>query len=322
MKTIHKPALLLAAAGCTATPELSAGTTLATLDMPRNIFADGERAYVSDRNGVVKIELDSGAQTMFISSDRAAVWAMDEGYLYASQEASPDASVVAQTFRAPKDGGGIVPLLDAAVAPVSVDDLFAYWPAANPPALMRISKAGGTPESLAVIADPTGFGVDSMVVDSTYVYWTVYVPDSRGLPVTKSVQRALKTGGIVEVLTNSAAAFTQLAVDVAAVYWVAFDGRTNYLVRFDKQTEVITTLSAEVGIWCPFSQPLISDGSQLYWVGDGRILKTTGADAGNPSAVAGVRKTCVSMAVGNSALFWVTIDDSSTGAGSLHVLPQ
>jgi len=91
---------------------------------------------------------------------------------------------------------------------VRVDSTYAYFTAgALPGGVYRVSKVGGTVETLATSSRPY-----DLAIDATYVYWTDLTDGT--------LSRAPLSGGTVDVLASGANAGAHLTIDATNAYWI------------------------------------------------------------------------------------------------------
>jgi hypothetical protein len=160
---------------------------------------------------------------------------------------------------------------------VAVDDLYVYWTDGDQGSVKRVAKAGGSTSVLVSDQDsPSG-----IVVDATHMYWLLL-----GAPATLSggnfvvhgrLMRALKDGSSPEALgvalwvPGALGSSTPLAMDDAAVYWMAAwlapptrttSGVDARIFRFDKTTGAISFVADanDLEVW-----GLAVDSTQVYW---------------------------------------------------------
>ena len=99
---------------------------------------------------------------------------------------------------------------------LAIDDKFVYWNAGGN--ILRISKEGGTPETIA--GDHVGIGID-LAIDNEKVYWAnhgYYLANSPTKP--SPIYVVAKQGGKVEAFSAEQNIPHSLALDENFVYWV------------------------------------------------------------------------------------------------------
>jgi hypothetical protein len=139
---------------------------------------------------------------------------------------------------------------------IAVDTESLYFAESNVSAdrLLRLSKTGGDPVTLAPAA-----GAYGIVVDETKVYWVTY--DNIG-----SVRSVAKEGGPVEMLETTTPRGTDLAQDEASLYWLGTGSllagyADGVVMEMSKQGGAPVVLASEQRL---LDQLALSDGL-VYW---------------------------------------------------------
>lgn len=164
---------------------------------------------------------------------------------------------------------------------MAIDEKFIYWNAGGK--ILRVSKDGGTPESVA--SENVGIGID-MVIDDEKVYWANHGYYSPGNPpVPRPIYAVSKQGGKVEIFADEQNIPHSLAIDDKFVYWLT---PTSILkqAKSGGQPQVIFQATDKEGV-----DVLEKDSENLYFgfrgAGDSRwALRKISKQGGEPQTLA------------------------------------
>jgi hypothetical protein len=151
------------------------------------------------------------------------------------------------------------------IGPFAVDSTSIYWAAEH--AVMRMSKCGGTPTTLA----SGDFSPGPIAVNGTHVYWVNPGCDARfGCFSTGSVMSAplagLPDGATPATLTSKQPAFGGIALDSSNVYWM--NGQyLSTVMKVPLAGGAATSLASG-----PQSSALVVDATNVYWAGNETVM--------------------------------------------------
>jgi hypothetical protein len=134
---------------------------------------------------------------------------------------------------------------------IAVDGKYVYWP--SPTGIMRVPKAGGAAEIVAV----TSGGVSAIAVDATSVFFAV----------GGGIHRAPLAGGD-SMLLASGTVTNAIALDATFVYWADNRGPIQRVRREGGDTEQIAFSGG-------YPSRLAMEANRLYWLDATGILTTT-----------------------------------------------
>lgn len=158
------------------------------------------------------------------------------------------------------DSGAVTSLDDGKKMPQSdyggmaIDEKYVYWNAGGN--ILRISKDGGTPETIA--SENVGIGVD-MVVDNEKVYWVNHGYYSGNSQPAKPIYVISKKSGKPEVFADQQNIPHCLVVDERYVYWLTSSGISKQS-KSGGPTQVVHQISDKEGV-----DELSQDADSLYF---------------------------------------------------------
>ncbi len=317
--SVMRPAgvIIVAIVGCSTTPPT---TLIAPIDTQAwSLVVDEDSAWIAGTVGVsadhqtlsygiLRVSLDGGS-TSVVAQQLAQDQVGDVDAIYFSTVAA-DAGAV---MRLPKDGGAVQQLATTGTSgpAIAVDDAYVYW--LDQTGFMRVSKAGGQPETLT---QSQIFNCQRLLVDSANLYWTTASLDDGG--VIELVERMPKTGGAIEVLTTTADIDTALAIDDNAIYWTT---SSSSIVRLDKATKQISAIST--GAHSGSESAIVVDSARAYWINSSNIYDAP-LDGGAEALLTQTRGPSPAdlfvepMTLHNGVIFWIDYDHDS-GAALRHI---
>ncbi|MDC3958511.1 EB domain-containing protein [Polyangium jinanense] len=166
-----------------------------------------------------------------------------------------------RVMRASKDGSGASLVADNQVGSMSiaVDASFAYWITPVGQAVRRVSKSGGTPETLAKDEELTPDMVPRMIADESKLYWS-----ASGLWSMSGFHATPKEGGAL--LFVEGAATTHFVVDSMFLFWITTNASPVRLVRTRKDGSEAKTLTEWTFVSnSDLAAGMAQDGDYLYW---------------------------------------------------------
>jgi hypothetical protein len=204
----------------------------------------------------------------------------------------------------PIDGG--VPVVAAqgnAPIAIALTATTMYWTDSVPQGVVS-APLGSTSASQSQLPFDVDVQPQSVAVDSTGVYWTMY-----GVGTVMKASLDLRN---VTTLATGALAPYGIAVDVTNVYWTDALAGTITKVPKDGGTSSILA-SGQVG-----PQSIVVDSNSIYWTNtgssddnytDGAILKMD-IDGGAPSILA-VQNHPLAIAVDDDSVYWTSDGDGT-----------
>ena len=231
------------------------------LDWPTDLVLDATYAYVitsGNEGKVLRIPLDGGEVVKLADQVWPMTIAINEKNVYWAN---------GQIFKLPLTGGTPMPLIPTDVFTsgtftphgLAVDEHDVYWvqPGVNaddPAAVMKVSIDGGTPVTLATIANSDPYGI---ALDDDTVYWA-NGSDSMG----RRVMKVSKNGGDPITLATGAGSTFGFGIDATSAYWTTFvDTATSAVMKAPLAGGAATMLAS--GSAQPMDLAL--DGVSVYW---------------------------------------------------------
>jgi hypothetical protein len=229
------------------------------LDWPTDVVLDATHAYVitsGNEGKVLSIPLDGGDPVKLADQVWPMAIAIDATDVYWTN---------GQIYKLPLTGGTPTALIPNDVFTsntfdphaLAVDDHDVYWvqPGADDlAAVMKVSKDGGTPVTLATIP---GSDPDAIAIDDHTVYWA-NGSDSMG----RRVMKVSKDGGDPITLATGAGSTFGFGIDATSAYWTTFvDASTSAVMKAPLAGGAATMLASGT------AQPmdLAVDGVSVYW---------------------------------------------------------
>ncbi len=195
---------------------------------PTDLAVDDDYVYFLDGYtpfNVDRVPLGGGAPMVLASEQQTAEQpiAVDDAYIYYALVAT---AVPPEIWRVSKTGGApqtVAGSPGSSVLDLAVDANNVYWTATDATLasyVMSSAKDGaGLPVTLAT--GQVNGAPSRIAIDDTHVYWlSEGIFPTPGIPGT--INRVLKTGGAVELLSSCVRRPAGIAVDASFVYWTDF----------------------------------------------------------------------------------------------------
>jgi hypothetical protein len=254
---------------------ISDGTTLFWIDYGTytDLYPPSETLPANGPNAsVLAMNRAGGPVTVLASAQvNARGIAVDGTNVYFTTQGMPGAAV-GTVWSVPKAGGQApTAIATKQIGPngVAVDDTYVWWVnSESHTGLMRVLKAGGTPE--VVVAGTLG---NDIVLDESNVYWTVIVVPS---VQSADIAQVSKLGGTLKVIVQGLLNPGALLVDGGKLYWVD-DGNVNTSGRV-MSFNLATQIKTEMAVRLNGPRSLAIDANNIYWTefGDWSANTTTG----------------------------------------------
>ncbi|HVK70559.1 MAG TPA: EB domain-containing protein [Polyangium sp.] len=270
------------------------------------VLADGDHVYfthygaggavlrVPKAGGVIETVVPASSWTESLVADADSLYFLDSD----------------QVKRASKDGSGASLLAADQVGSMSivVDASFVYWIDPVDQAVRRVSKAGGTPQTLAKDEDLTPDMVPRMIADDTTLYWS-----ATGAWLIPGFHATPKEGGALLLIDGAPS--THFVADSMFLFWIeqeSTDGSlvTGRLVRARKdgsEAKTLTTWTSEY-----FSNDIAAGMAQdeiyVYWAnGQARTMNRIPKTGGEPVEIFSSPDAIHQFAIDTSCLYYVAV---------------
>jgi hypothetical protein len=223
--------------------------------------------------------------------------------------------------------GGAAPkvLAQGGSWPIAVDGQRAYWAGIDIEAV-DLAAASDADASTALVSAPTAYGVQSIAVDATNLYWTN--GGAPGAVLSVSLQ-----GGEVVTLASALTQPAGVAVDATSVYWLenAIPTQPGRIMKAPLAGGPATTLvSGPQGVTEYSSQNIVVDSTSVYWTNAGPPSGTpwvpTGAvvkvpsSGGTPVTLAANRlRPTGALAVDADSVYWTEWTQWIAEGGTVNV---
>ncbi|MDI1430272.1 hypothetical protein [Polyangium sorediatum] len=268
------------------------------------VLADGDHVYftqygaggavlrVPKAGGAIETVVPASAWTESLVADASSLYFMDGD----------------RVMRASKDGSGTSLLADNEEGSMSiaVDASFVYWIALADQAVRRVSKSGGTPDTLAKDKDLTPDMVPRMIADEDKLYWSASVLWSMpGFHATP------KEGGALLVIDG--AATTHFVADSTFLFWIATNASPVRLVRARKDGSEAKTLTEWPFASSDLAPAMAQDENYLYWAnGQARIMNRIPKTGGGQVQIFSSPDAIQQFTLDTSCLYYIAVWRSSS----------
>ncbi|MDC0744240.1 EB domain-containing protein [Polyangium mundeleinium] len=269
------------------------------------VLADGDHVYFTHYGAggaVLRVPKAGGAiETVVPASSWTESLVADADSLYYLDSD--------QVKRASKDGSGASLLAADQVGSMSiaVDASFVYWIDPVDQAVRRVSKAGGTPQTLVKDEDLTPDMVPRMIADDTTLYWS-----ATGAWLIPGFHATPKEGG--ELLLLDGAPSTHFVADSMFLFWIdqehyVGDATPARLVRSRKDGSEAKTLTDWTSDYpSDLAAGMAQDENYLYWAnGQARIMNRIPKTGGEPVEIFSSPDPIHQFAVDTSCLYYVAV---------------
>lgn len=190
---------------------------------------------------------------------------------------------------------------------IAVDSTSVYWTDRYDSAVMRVSKGGGSPTTLA----SGRMSLFDITVDSSAVYWT----ENAAVPMG-AVMSVPLAGGMPTTLASGQAAPFGIAVDATQVYWAdtSVSGAPGSVMSIAVTGGTPATLSSGQSL----PTGVAVDSTSVYWTdyaSTGTVMSAP-KGGGNPTTLVSTSSRAGDLAVDSANVYW--IDD---GNGAVMLVP-
>ncbi|MDI1475003.1 EB domain-containing protein [Polyangium sp. y55x31] len=278
------------------------------------LLADGDHVYFAHygatgavlrlpkAGGAIETIVPSASWTESLVADASSLYFMDGD----------------QIMRASKDGSGSSLVADNQEGSMSIaaDASFVYWIDPADQAVRRVSKSGGTPDTLAKDEDLTPDMVPRMIADDDKLYWS-----ARGVWSMPGFHATPKEGGAV--LFVEGAATTHFVADSMFLFWIATDASPVRVVRTRKDGSEAKTLTK----WAfdsnsDLAAGMAQDDNYVYWAnGKARRMNRIAKTGGEPVELFSSPDAINQFTVDTSCLYYTTTGVSNeTGETTTSLL--
>ena len=269
------------------------------------VLADGDHVYfthygaggavlrVPKAGGVIETVVPASSWTESLVADADSLYFLDSD----------------QVKRASKDGSGASLLAADQVGSMSivVDASFVYWIDPVDQAVRRVSKAGGTPQTLATDEELTPDMVPRMIVDDTTLYWS-----ATGAWLIPGFHATPKEGGALLLIDGAPS--THFVADSNFLFWIdqkhyVGNATPARLVRSRKDGSEAKTLTD----WTSDDPSDLADGmaqdeNYVYWAnGQARIMNRIPKTGGEPVEIFSSPDTIHQFVIDTSCLYYVAV---------------
>jgi len=261
--------------------------TLASGQAPYGLVLDGDYVYWSnDSPDVVRRVRKTGGAVEDVAKIPPSGYTgfgltLDDTSIYTGETA---------IYRIPKGGGPATLLVSSdAIHGVTTDAASIFW--AEISGHVRFApKSGGTPIELA---SPKG-GATRLVVDETFVYYTMWYPPNGG------VWRVKKSGGAPELLAPGAYS-SSLVLDASTLYWNGGSSTSGPggIWSVPKAGGTVTSLAPAID-----PRGMALDETFVYWAADGTSVHKVPKRGGTTTLVAADQQNAHFVAIDDVCAYW------------------